>query len=215
MQWPVRSFALASALRAPFPTSGRDTPSPCTSMTGTNSFSSVVNSSSVKSARSASVSGLARDHLFADRDRWHVSVDGDELLAAQDGVFVVLQRLAIGLSLDFGSVFQRLVEGAKALDDFDRAFVADARARQECCRWSHRAAPSRQSPARAARRESLPPWLRRNQIILGRIQDADFVIHQLQHVLVAGDDIHPIRRSAALRPACRLRRRLQSPGIPG
>ena len=87
---------------------------------------SVLNSNSVKSARAASGSGGCAsifDGIEVHRD---VGLDGDELFAEQHHVAIVLQRLAIGLALDFGGALERGFDGAEALDELDRALVADA-----------------------------------------------------------------------------------------
>ena len=48
------------------------------------------------------------------------------LLLNENGLAIVLQRFAVSFLFDFGGAFQGLLDGAEALDDLDRTFVADA-----------------------------------------------------------------------------------------
>ena len=60
--------------------------------------------------------GLLRAHgLGLEFDR-NISFDGRQLFAQQDGLAIVLQRLAIGFALDFLGVLQRVLHAAETLD---------------------------------------------------------------------------------------------------
>ena len=97
-----------------------------TSTPGRKSFSSVENSSSVKRAARGLGIGLARAHRFQVELHRNVAVEGDHLLAEQDGVAVVEQRLAVSLLLDLGGVVERGFNRAEAADQLHRSLVADA-----------------------------------------------------------------------------------------
>ena len=102
--------------------------------------------------------------------------------------FVVQQRFAIGLALHFFGVVQRVFQGAKALDDFDRAFVADARRAGDIIDGVAAQGHHVNYLLRTDAQNFFHLGAVADQIIFRRIQHADFVIHQLQHVLVTGDD---------------------------
>ena len=147
-----------------------------------------------KQRASSSRIGLLRAHGFRlefDRD---IRLDGRELLAQQDGVAIVLQRLAIGLALDFLGVLQRVLHAAKPLDQLHRPFVADAGCARNIV------------DGIAAQRHHVHDLVRRHaqdlfhlgsvadEVVLGRVQHASALADQLHHVLVAGDHKHRIAR---------------------
>jgi len=92
-------------------------------------------------------------------------------------------RLALhfsGCSRVFSSVPKRLIRSTEPLSPIPGA--------PECYRPSLRAGPSRQCPGWAARENLFHLWPHHRSDIFGWIQNVDFVGHQLQHVLIAGDD---------------------------
>ena len=143
---------------------------------------------------------LLRPHRIQLELHRHAAVDRHQLLAQQDVVAVVFQRLAIA---SFASLPRRgpaLPRRCRTAGSTPPIPCRRSPARLECCRPSRRAAPSRRSPAPAARPASRSTFAAvQHQVVLHRIQHQHLLGHQLQHVLVVGDDEHlDARRSAAL-----------------
>ena len=119
-------------------------------------------------------------------------INGYQLLAQEHDIAVILQRFAITFLFDLGRAFQSLLDCAEALDQFDRALVADSRGSGDVV---DRVTAQGHHIHHALWRHSQNFFYLggiADQIVLGRIQHTDFVVHQLQHVLVAGNDVDGI-----------------------
>src|SRR6202051_3200886 len=138
--------------------------------------------------------GLADAHGFhLELDR-NVGVDGGHALAEDNGVAIVLERFPVGFLFDFGGAVEGLLDGAEALDDLDRTFVADAGSAGNIV------------DAVTAQGHDIDDALGRNaenffdvggvadQIVFGRVQDLHVVVDELHHVFIAGDNVDAIIR---------------------
>ena len=120
-------------------------------------------------------------------------VNGDLLLAVDDLRAMIQQRLAVGFLLNFRGAVERRLQRAEALDDLDRPLVADA------------GRAGNVIDGIAAQRHHIDHLLGTHaqnlfhlggvadQIVFGWIEHANVVAHQLQHVLIAGDDENRMR----------------------
>ena len=80
---------------------------------GASSRSMEVNSSSVKSSRQASRSRGWVSMACRSRFKGDVAVDGDEFLGEQNGIAILLERLAIGFALDLGGAVEDGFDGCR------------------------------------------------------------------------------------------------------
>ena len=148
------------------------------------------------------VGGLRLDRFDGELHR-HIGGDGGETLAHADALDVVLQALAVGLLFDFGGALEHGVERTEALDQVPGALVADSRRARnvvhgvalEGQKIGHLVGPHAQEGLHLF---GVVPF-----VVLGGIEHFDVVVHQLQHVLVAGNDhhVHACRFGAACQSA--------------
>ena len=120
-------------------------------------------------------------------------VNGDLLLAVDNLRAMIQQRLAVSFLLHFRGAVERRLQRAEALDDFDRPLVADA------------GRAGNVIDGIAAQRHHIDHLLGTHaqnlfhlggvadQIVFRWIEHANVVAHQLQHVLIAGDDENRMR----------------------
>ena len=144
----------------------------------------------VEESPASFVVGLLCQHGREIQMHRNIGIDRHQVLAAQDDVAIVQQRLTISFALHFFCVIERVLHRTKALDQLYRTLVAD----------SGRA--GNVIDGIAAQRHHVDYLLRRNaenlfhlsgvadQVVLRRIQHADAVAHELEHVFVAGDHVH-------------------------
>ena len=137
--------------------------------------------------------GLSHLHRVYVQLDGGVAIDGGQFFAKQHRVAIVLQRLTISFLFDFRSALQSLLNCTEAFDEFDGTFVTDAGSAGNIvdgvAAQSHHVYNALRRDA-----ENFFDFLGiANQIIFGRIQHQDTIIHQLQHVLVAGNDVYPVR----------------------
>ena len=143
--------------------SGRRLALRCSSTTGADSEgarsrSMEVNSSSVKSSRQASRSGgcVSIAARSSASGTWQSMVTSS--LDKQDGVPVLLQRLAIALALDLGWRGRARPPRCRIPESAPRCPCRRCRARRECYPPHRRAGPSHPRPSPAARPASRSPW---------------------------------------------------------
>ena len=120
----------------------------------------------------------------------YIALDGDQFLAHQNLLAIVLQGLAIGFLFYFCSVVERSFKAAELFYDFYRAFIANS------------GSPGNVVNRIAAQRHHVDDSLGghtqnllhlpsvADQIVFRRIQHQHTIIHQLQHVLAAGYNIN-------------------------
>ena len=101
---------------------------------------------------------------------------------------VVLEALAICLTLNFGSVIEQVFQGAVLFQKLHRAFVPDAGgARDVVGGVAHQGKQIGNLDGRHAL-ELLHLGGGVQRVVLHHVQHRDALIHQLEHVLVRGDD---------------------------
>ena len=133
-----------------------------------------------------------RAHGFKFKLHRYFAMDGHQFLAEQDGLAIILQRLAIGLALHFIGMIERRLHAAELLDQLNRSLVTDP----------GRAGDIVDGVAAQSHYIDYLFWWHaecfkhlvaiEDQIVFHRIQHFYVIIHQLQHVLVAGDDKHRV-----------------------
>ncbi len=114
-----------------------------------------------------------------------VAIDGDEFFGEQNGVAVLLQRLAIGFALDLFGAIENSFQAAEFHDQIDAALVADAGGAGDIV------------DGVAAKRHDVDDLVGRyaedlgnlggieNEIVFLRIEDLYPLVDELHHVLVA------------------------------
>jgi len=128
----------------------------------------------------------------------HMAVDCDELFRKQDRVAILLQRFAIGFALHFRSVNEYGVETAEFPDQVDAALVADA---GRAGNVVDAVAAQRHDVDHLFGRHAkslLHPGCVEHQVVLLRVEDFHLAVHQLHHVLVAGNDEDGVARVSRL-----------------
>ena len=126
-------------------------------------------------------------HVELDID---IAVNSYELFAEQDLLAIILQRLAVDFAFDFGSVLESCFQRAEALDEFDGPLVADTgRAGNVVDGIATQCHDVDYASGRHAK-NFFDLGSIADQIVFRWIEDQDAVVHQLQHIFVAGDDVH-------------------------
>ncbi len=131
--------------------------------------------------------GIAGVHGFDVEIDGNVSVDGGHALAEENDVAIVLEGFAVCFLLNFGGAIERLLDGAEAFDNFDRAFVADAgrsgdivdSVAAQCHDIDHALGKDSEN--------FFDLGSVADEIVFGGIQDENIVVDELHHVLVAGN----------------------------
>ncbi len=136
---------------------------------------------------SVRLSHLHRVLVQFNRD---VAIDGHQLFAKQNVLAVVLQRLAIGPLLDFCRPIQRLFHRSEPLNQVNRTFVPDSRSTRNVVNGITAQGHHIHHSLRRHSQNLFDLLRIANQIVFRRIQDLYPVVHQLQHVLIAGNHIH-------------------------
>ena len=141
---------------------------------------------------------LALQGLGVEGDR-HVVAQGDQALAEQRVLAVLLQPLAVGGPLHLVALVEHRLQRAELADQVARALVADAGHAGDVV---HRVAHERQHVHHALGRHAqllldlLAVVEDGAHALAAGVQDQDVVVHELQQVLVARDHHH----LEALRP---------------
>ena len=137
-------------------------------------------------------------HLLHAQFDGHITINRGHLLAEQHDVTIVQQRFAIRLLLDLCGSIQCLIQRAETLDQLNRAFVSDSRGSGNVV---DRISPQGHNIYHALRRysENLFDFgCITDEVVLGRIQDQHSVVHELQHILVAGNDVNNVASPCGL-----------------
>ena len=95
-------------------------------------------------------------------------------------------------------MIEEVLDRSKALDQLNRSFVADSRRAGNVIDGVAAQGHYIDNLLRTDTQNFLDLGRVANQIVLWGIQDADAVADELQHVLVAGDDVHGISRCHCL-----------------
>jgi hypothetical protein len=128
-----------------------------------------------------------------------VAIDGYQLLAEQDVVAVVLQRLAISLFFDFRCAIERRFDRAKTLNQIDRTLVTDSRGAGNVIDTVAAQGHDVNDPTGRHPEDFLHFCRVANQIVFRRIEYQHPIVDQLQHVFVARDDVHAAGLRGGLR----------------
>ena len=142
--------------------------------------------------------GLARGHDLEVQLNGHIAVNRDLLFAVENLLAVVQQRLTVGLFLNFGGVLESIFQRPEAADNLDRTFVPNSRRSGDVI---NRVAAQRHHVNHLLGTHSQDLFHLggiADQVVFGRIEHADFVVHQLQHVFVTGNHIHGMARGRGL-----------------
>ena len=134
--------------------------------------------------------GLAHTQGVEVERHRDIGGNGRQALAHADLFAVILQALAVSLALHFDGMLHGRLHRAEAFDQRLRAFVADARRAGDVV---DRIAAQRQQVGHLFgphTHESLHLFGVVPFVVLGGIEHGDPAGHQLQHVLVAGNDDH-------------------------
>ena len=115
------------------------------------------------------------------------------MLARQHHVAIVQQRFAVGFLFYLCGAVESVFYAPETLDEFNRALIADTGSAGDVV---DRVTAQGHHVDDAIRRHSqdlLNLGSVANQVVLGRVQDTDSFVHQLQHVFIAGDDVDRVR----------------------
>src|SRR5882757_3494106 len=128
--------------------------------------------------------GRLRAHVLKLQLDRHFAMDGHQLFAQQDGIPVVLERLAIPFSLYLRGTIEGRLDAAKLLDQFDRTLISDSRSARDVVYGI------------AAQSHHVDDLLRRDpehlnhffaiedQVVFYRVQHLHLAGYELQHVFI-------------------------------
>ena len=111
-----------------------------------------------------------------------------QLSAQKDALAVLLQGFAIAFLLHLSGSLQQRVEGSELLNQLDRTFVSNAGRAGDVIHGVSAQGHQVHNLIGTHAHQLLDLGGVADEVVLGRVEDADVTVDQLQHILVTADD---------------------------